>query len=178
VNSFRCKLAHKKACFELLTDEANGRWFTQRERDVIRRTVPWTRRVARRKTRRGGREVDLIQHIRRHRSQFVLKPNDDYGGRGITFGDHVSASEWEVALSEALEGDYVVQEKLELRTEVFPIFDESRWALQPMFVDTNPFLFHGRVEGVLVRLSNSPVVNVTAGGGETGFFVVEDEVVQ
>jgi hypothetical protein len=83
-----------------------------------------------------------------------------------------------VALSEALDGDYVVQEKLELRTEVFPIFDESRWALQPMYVDTNPFLFHGRVEGVLVRLSNSPVVNVTAGGGETGFFVVENEVVQ
>jgi len=175
VNSFRCKLAHKKACFELLTDEANDRWFTQREREVIRRTVPWTRRVARRKTRHGGREVDLIQHVRRQRAQFVLKPNDDYGGRGITFGDRVAASEWDVALSEALNGDYVVQEKLELRTEVFPIFDESRWALQPMYVDTNPFLFHGRVEGVLVRLSNSPVVNVTAGGGETGFFVVEDE---
>jgi len=26
-----------------------------------------------------------------------------------------------------------------------------------------------------VRLSESPVVNVTAGGGETGFFVIEGE---
>jgi hypothetical protein len=67
----------------------------------------------------------------------------------------------------------VVQEQVELRTEIFPIFSESRWALQPMYVDTNPFLFAGRVEGAMVRLSDSPVVNVTSGGGETGFFVIE-----
>ncbi len=178
VNSFRCKMLHKKAGFELLTDEANASWFTPREREVIRRTVPWTRRVAQRKTHHRGREVDLIEHVRKNRRSFVLKPNDDYGGRGISFGERATTSEWETALSEALAGDYVVQEKIELRTEVFPIFGESGWALQPMYVDTNPFLFAGRVEGAMVRLSDSPVVNVTSGGGETGFFVVEGEAPQ
>jgi hypothetical protein len=46
-----------------------------------------------------------------------------------------------------------------------------------MFVDTNPFLFLGKVCGAMVRLSDSPVVNVTSGGGETGFFVIEEETV-
>ena len=45
---------------------------------------------------------------------------------------------------------------------------------EPMFVDTNPFLFRGKVCGAMVRLSNSPIVNVTSGGGETGFFVIKD----
>jgi hypothetical protein len=175
VNSFRCKMLHKKAAFELLTDEANASWFTPGEREVILRTVPWTRRVAQRKTQHRGQQVDLIEHVRKNRPQFVLKPNDDYGGRGISFGERATASEWEAALAEALAGDYVVQEKIELRSEVFPIFGETHWALQPMYVDTNPFLFGGRVEGGLVRLSDSPVVNVTSGGGETGFFVIEDE---
>src|SRR5687768_380469 len=40
VNSFRCKLVHKKAVFGLLTDETHANWFTAREREVIRRTVP------------------------------------------------------------------------------------------------------------------------------------------
>jgi hypothetical protein len=44
-----------------------------------------------------------------------------------------------------------------------------------MFVDTNPFLFSGKVCGAMVRLSNSPVVNVTSGGGETGFFVIHED---
>ena len=175
VNSFRCKMVHKKATFELLTDEANAGWFTAREKEVIRRTVPWTRRLRERKTQHGAREVDLIEHVRKHRPQFVLKPNDDYGGRGIALGDRLTSSEWDAALSAALASDYVVQEKVELRTEVFPIFGESRWDLQPMYVDTNPFLFAGRVGGAMVRLADSPVVNVTSGGGETGFFVIEGE---
>ena len=45
-----------------------------------------------------------------------------------------------------------------------------------MYVDTNPFLFRGRVHGAMVRLSGSPVVNVSSGGGETGFFVIEGAV--
>lgn len=175
VNSFRCKMVHKKAAFELLTDEANAGWFTARERQVIRRTIPWTRRLKQRKTSHRGREVDLIEHVRQHQSQFVLKPNDDYGGHGICFGDRATLSEWEAVLSQAIAGDYVVQEKVELRTEVFPVFDESGWTFQPMYVDTNPFLFDGRAEGALVRLSDSPLVNVTSGGGETGFFVIEGE---
>ena len=76
-------------------------------------------------------------------------------------------------IAKALAGDYVVQEVVELSTEEFPVFDDERWALQPMYVDTNPFLFRGRVEGAMVRLSDSPVVNVTSGGGETGFFALE-----
>lgn len=177
VNNFRCKMLHKKAAFELLTDEAASvGWFTPAERDVIQRTVPWTRRVAERKTIHQGRRVDLMEHVRKERRAFVLKPNDDYGGSGVVIGERASESVWDAALASALAGDYVVQEKIELRTEVFPIFDERGWALQPMHVDTNPFLFRGRVDGAMVRLSDSPIVNVTSGGGETGYFVIEGAV--
>lgn len=174
INPLRCKILHKKANFELLTDEAFGHWFTGKELEVIHHCVPWTRRVFERKTNYAGREIDLLEHLRRHRADFILKPNDDYGGRGIFFGNRLSESEWDDALQQALNGDYVAQERLELQTEQFPIFNESDWALQPMFVDTNPFVFRGKVEGAMVRLSDSPIVNVTSGGGETGFFVLEE----
>ncbi len=173
INPFRCKILHKKAGFELLTDEEAPSWLTKDELEVIRATVPWTRRVTARKTLHGGQTVDLPEFLRRRRSDFVLKPNDDYGGHGIWFGSRMTESEWNEALDQALAGDYVAQELIELRTEVFPIFNEREWTLQPMYVDTNPFLFRGRVEGAMVRLSDSPVVNVTSGGGETGFFVLE-----
>ena len=176
VNSFRCKMLHKKAAFELLTDEERAGWFTPREREIIRRSVPWTRKVVARKTMYEGREVDLLEHVRAHRGRFVLKPNDDYGGHGISFGKGATEREWDDALAVALAGDYVVQEVVELHTEEFPVFDERGWGLQPMFVDTNPFLFRGRAHGAMVRLSASPVVNVSSGGGETGFFVIEGTI--
>jgi hypothetical protein len=176
INPFRCKMLHKKAAFELLTDETHASWFTPLEREIIQRCIPWTRRVTERRTEHRGRNVDLIEKVRRNRAEFILKPNDDYGGRGLFFGNQSSEAEWDDHLATALSNDYVVQEILDLHTEEFPIFNEDEWSFEQMFVDTNPFIFRGRVDGAMVRLSDSPVVNVTSGGGETGFFVLEDEV--
>ena len=46
-NSFRCKIPHKKAFFAVLTDPRHAGLFSERERAVIARHVPWTRVVAR-----------------------------------------------------------------------------------------------------------------------------------
>jgi glutathionylspermidine synthase len=174
VNPFRCKIMHKKAVFEMLTDEQRHDWFTANETEAIRHSIPWTRRVSDRKTKREGRKIGLLEFIRKNRSRFVLKPNDDYGGHGVYFGAQMNEREWESAIETALSADYIVQDALDLHTELFPIFSETEWKLQPMFVDTNPFLFRGNVCGAMVRLSSSPIVNVTSGGGETGFFVIKD----
>jgi hypothetical protein len=173
VNPFRCKIMHKKASFELLTDEAYASWFTSKERAAIARSIPWTRRMADRRTTYEGRSVELVEFARGNRAQLVLKPNDDYGGHGVYLGSQLDQSGWENAIATALSSDYVVQEAVDLSPEQFPIFNETDWKLQPMFVDTNPFLFLGNVCGAMVRLSSSPIVNVTSGGGETGFFVIQ-----
>ena len=174
VNPFRCKIMHKKAAFELLTDDEHQDWFTPSEKNAIHGSVPWTRRVADRKTTRKGRPIDLLQFIRKNRSRLVLKPNDDYGGHGVYFGSDMNEREWDNAIATALSGDYIAQDAIDLHTEPFPVFSDTDWKLQPMFVDTNPFLFRGNVCGAMVRLSNSPIVNVSSGGGETGFFVIND----
>lgn len=173
VNPFRCKIAHKKAAFEILTNADYANWFNLTEREVIAQTVPWTRRVSERRTEYAGETIDLLEFIRKSRANFILKPNDDYGGQGISLGHRASESEWNTMIETALAGDYVVQEIIELEMEDFPVFNEQTWAFQPMFVDVNPFLFNGTAEGALVRLSTSPIVNVTTGGGETGFIVID-----
>lgn len=175
INPFRCKILHKKASFDLLTEDACQAWFSAAQRAMIQACVPWTRMVRECKTTYRGNEIDLLEFVRQQREQFILKPNDDYGGRGVQFGQRVSEAEWDAALTEALQRPYVVQELIALHTEEFPIFNDREWHLQPMFVDTNPFLFRGKADGVMVRLADTPVVNVTSGGGETGFFVLEED---
>jgi hypothetical protein len=176
VNPFRCKIMHKKASFEPLTDEVYGSWFTSKERAAIARSIPWTRRMADRRTTHHGHGVELVDFVRQNRARLVLKPNDDYGGHGVYFGPQLDELAWENGIATALSSDYVVQEAVDLSAEEFPIFNQTEWKLQPMFVDTNPFLFSGKVCGAMVRLSNSPVVNVTSGGGEAGFFVIREQL--
>ena len=172
-NSFRTKVAHKKAGFAILSDPQYADLFTAEELKVLRRHIPWTRRVTKGGTTFAGKEHDLIELIRRERQRFVLKPNDDYGGHGVFLGWETSAEDWERAIVSALTRPYVVQQRVPLKKVAMPTF-AGGLRLDEMFVDFNPFLFHNEVEGALIRLSSSSLLNVTSGGGQTALLVLED----
>jgi len=172
-NSFRSKLAHKKAGFAILSDPAYAQLFSRDELEIIDRHIPWTRRVVPAPVTFEGTEIELVQLIKDERDRFVLKPNDDYGGHGIFFGWELNAAEWEEAISASLERPYVVQERVAVDRVAIPMISD-KVSLENMFVDFNPFLFHNEVEGALVRLSHSSLLNVTSGGGQTAIVVMED----
>jgi hypothetical protein len=100
------------------------------------------------------------------REQFVLKPNDDYGGHGVFLGWESDRQEWQEAVKAALQRPYVVQERVVLEKTSIPAYSD-RVYLDELFVDCNPFLFQNEVEGALIRLSASSLLNVTSGGGQT-----------
>lgn len=171
-NSYRTKIPHKKASLAVVSDEKNAHLFTGAQLEMIRQHIPWTRRVREMKTDFDGKEIDLLEHLRRERERFLLKPNDDYGGSGIVFGWESSAADWETALENALRESFVVQERAPVEKVTFPTYsDEIK--MEELLIDFDPFLFRGRAEGGLVRLSSSSLVNVAQGGGETALIVLE-----
>ena len=172
INSFRTKVAHKKAGFAILSDPQYENLFTPEENDVFSRHIPWTRRVAEGKTTFHGAEHDLISLIRREQERLVLKPNDDYGGHGVFIGWESTPEEWRQEISLALERPYVVQERVPLKKVPIPTFSD-RLGMEELFIDFNPFLFNNEVEGALIRLSPSSLLNVTSGGGQTALLVLE-----
>ncbi len=165
VNTFRAKLLHKKMSLALLSDERNAHLYTAAQRGAIERHVPWTRRVADGPATRHGRPVaDLVEHCAARRPELVLKPNDEYGGRGVVLGWTVGQPEWEQALGVALTQSYVVQEAVEVPREPFPVALHDVRMLD-LSVDLDPYLFDGRPGGCLTRLSSTALLNVTAGAG-------------
>jgi hypothetical protein len=175
-NTFRCKLAHKKAFFAVLTDPSCASLFSPGEHAVFRASVPWTRLVADVATELDGRRGGLPALVRARRESLVLKPNDEYGGTGVVLGWEASPSAWDDALETALAdppGTWVVQARIPVRREVFPGFDEAgRVVERDMLVDLAPYLFRGRMRGFLTRLSATGLANVTSGGGQVPAFVV------
>ncbi len=164
VNSFRAKILHKKMSLALLSDDRYARLYTAPQRAAIARHVPWTRKVREGHTTYGGKIVDLAEFVLKERQRLVLKPNDEYGGKGVVLGWTVDAHEWEQALLAALTSSYVVQERVEVPREPFPVLLENVHFLD-LAVDLDPYLFWGKVEGNLCRLSSSALLNVTAGAG-------------
>jgi len=154
VNSFRAKLLHKKMSLALLSDPRYARLYTAAQRAAIRRHIPWTRKV----------RPELAEDIARRRETLVLKPNDEYGGKGVILGWTATQSEWEAAIETATTQSYVVQEAVKIPHVPFPVALDGLRIIDLM-VDLDPYLFDGRPAGCLTRLSSSALLNVTAGAG-------------
>jgi uncharacterized circularly permuted ATP-grasp superfamily protein len=176
-NTLRCKIAHKKAFFAVLTDDRHAHLFSADEQAMIRRHIPWTALVEERRVTRDGTAVDLVPYLRTHRDRFVIKPNDEYGGTGVTLGWETSEAEWDAAIARALAErtrGWVAQEKIAVRREVFPICDGGTVAMRDMLVDFAPYVFRGKLAGFLTRLSATGLANVTSGGGQVAAFAVDE----
>jgi uncharacterized circularly permuted ATP-grasp superfamily protein len=168
-NTLRCKIPHKKAFFAVLTDDRFKALFSAGERALIRRHVPWTRVV---------REGAPLEQLRANREQLVLKPNDEYGGSGVTLGWETSAAAWDAAIDRALaerERGWIAQARIPIRRETFPVCTGDSIVERDMLVDFAPYVFRGRVAGYLTRLSATGLANVTSGGGQVPAFIIDYE---
>jgi len=168
VNPFTCKMLYKKASLAVLSDERNAHLFEDDEYKAIQDHVPWTRLVEERKTYFHNREADLIPFIVANRERLVLKPNDDYGGKGIVLGWTVDNAAWEAAVQTALQAPHIVQERISIPSEPYPSLVDGHVQFIDRLFDTAPFCFYGSfMSSALTRLSTVDLLNVTAGGGSS-----------
>lgn len=177
VNSFRSKLIHKKALFAVLTNGLYASLFNEDELAAINAHVPWTRIVRDERADCRYEQIDLLDYIRQNSHRLVLKPNDDYGGHGITIGWNVDQSEWDTAIEQALaNGDYLVQERVPTARETFPaLTQDGRVEFAEQLVDLDPLLFNGKVGSAFTRLSYTELANVSSGGGMVPTYIISQK---
>ena len=176
VNSFRAKILDKKMLFALLGDPRIAAAYTKEEAEVIRARVPWTRRVVEMKTEGpDGEPIDLIPWAVDHRTELVLKPNDEVGGRGVVMGTNVEPSVWERALKLALVDPSILQRRVVAPSAMFPeVGAAGELFFSRRYVEFDAYLFRGEMRGVLTRLSATTLCNVHAGAGTVPTFIIED----
>ena len=159
----------QKSIFELFTDPVLAeRLFSAEERQVMRRHVLWTRRVAdRRTTSSFGVQIDLLDFARTERESLVLKPNRSYGGDGVMVGHAVEQGAWEQALDRALAepNGWVLQQAAPIPVKSFHVLDAAgELHVEPYYVVMG-FASNRYGVAMLARASQSQVVNVAQHGG-------------
>jgi hypothetical protein len=157
-----------------LTDEEFAHLLDPEEREFVARAVPWTRKLEERRTLRGGLEVDLVPHAIAERETLVLKPAHGYGGRSVYVGSETPAGAWEDAVNAGLGAAWVLQERVTIPEEEFPLHEGGALRFPRLKVNANPFYVEGAEVGAVTRASQDSVINVSAGGGSVPTFVLED----
>jgi uncharacterized circularly permuted ATP-grasp superfamily protein len=153
----------------------NAHLFSADDLRAIEMYIPWTRLLSERHTTYEGQRIDLVPFLSAHKDDFVLKPSDEYGGKGIVLGWDVSQSEWDSALKAYLADPTIAQKRITIPSEPYPSLVNGQLQTYARMLDTDPYIFYGNyMSSCLTRISTAALLNVTAGGGSTvPTFVIE-----
>jgi glutathionylspermidine synthase len=166
VNPPRARVANNKKLMALVEDPRFAHLIEPREAEVIAATVPWTRILRPERVTYGEWVVDLLDFVSDNRSRLVLKPASEYGGHDVALGIETEQGEWDEIIEQHAEsGDFIVQEYVPVPEEMFPTVEDGHVQMRLKHFNINPFGIGGRYAGMITRISDRAVINVSAGGG-------------
>ncbi len=166
VNPPRARVANNKKLMALLDDPRFAHLVEPREAEVIAATIPWTRILRPGRVTYGQWEVDLLDFVSHNRPRLVLKPASEYGGHDVALGMETEQAEWDRIIAEHAESaDFIVQEYVPVPEEMFPTVEDGHVQMRLKRFNINPFGIGGRYAGMITRISDQAVINVSAGGG-------------
>ncbi|MFG1914976.1 hypothetical protein [Micromonospora sp. NPDC048898] len=126
--SLESELHGSKASLGMLADRSHRHLFSARELDVVDRLIPWTSSVtAGRVGLPDGTEGSLLDYAIAEQGELILKPTLLHGGMGVVPGwsPDTDAARWRRLLLDAVDGPYVVQQRIHPEAESFPEPDGS-----------------------------------------------------
>ena len=159
-----------KGALAMLSDEANRSLYEPEELASLDRILPWTRMVRPGPvTLEDGRTVDMLEYALANRHDLALKPTLLHGGQGVLLGWLVDGAEWTRQLDAAMEGPFVLQQRIRPVPELFP----AEGGLEPWVLTWGAFGCSHGYGGMFVRGSTDPdggVVNMATGATATCCF--------
>jgi hypothetical protein len=166
VNPPRARVANNKKLMALLDDPRFSHLVESREAEVIAATIPWTRILQPGRVTYGQWVVDLLDFVSDNRARLVLKPASEYGGHDVALGMETEQADWDRIIEEHADaGDFIVQEYVPVPEEMFPTVEDGHVQMRLKRFNINPFGIGGRYAGMITRISDRAVINVSAGGG-------------
>lgn len=175
VNPLRSKIAGKKAVLSVLTNPAYESFFTEKENEMKRELLPWTRQLADAERFYGDKKVFLIDFLKDEKDFLILKPGDSYDAKDVFVGRETPEADWNHALDRALKENWVFQEFVNVPIMSVPEAVGNRLDFIYKKVSIGLYEFGGKYAGAMSRLCDDTIISVAHGAGLIPCVVVEEE---
>jgi hypothetical protein len=144
------RILSDKTNIAILSEHEESPLFSEEEREVIRRYIPWTRQVVPGPTRFRGETAPMDRMLLSHREETVLKKARSFGGYDVILGRFSTPGDWEKAVARAFsDGDWLAQEYVE---SLPYLFQAGRHGCSPHDVVWGPFVSGSTYAGTILRV--------------------------
>ena len=160
VGHFRTTVVHTKTINIMLFDETTRSFLTDEECKFIDAHCPKTCRLS------SSMPFDLNE-VKSNPKSWIIKPEDDYGAKGVFAGPDYSKSEWEKIVEDNLDAGYVLQEYARQYTTdvMFTGRDlDNTTPVQKFNAMPGLYTYNGKFAGIYLRCGNEGVIAVDHNG--------------
>jgi hypothetical protein len=178
INGPVSRILNNKLNLALLSEHGDSDLFTREERAIIKKYIPWTRKLIIGSTTFGAEKIKLEEFVISHRERLVIKPANQSGGKNVHIGSQTPALQWKELAADAfkLEQKWVVQEYIQSHPYLFQA-GENGWG--QYFAVWGLFVFGSTYGGVWLRVlpreSSRGIINTRQGGQEGIVFEVDKQ---
>ncbi len=155
LGDFRTQIVHNKLLFKVLHLKETQELLNRKERLFVKAHVPMTVSL-----QRIEQEEALYQSVMNKQKQWIVKPEDSYGSRGVLAGEECDKAQWQQAILDKLaEGGYILQEFVEpYRLRNIDLQSGSRnWITTSNL--TGLFVYNEKFTGIYSRVSFEKMIS-------------------
>lgn len=147
VGAFQTQIVHHKEIMKVLFHPYLQKYFTEAQKTFIAKHCPATYELD------DSLPIDL-----KDKDQWIIKPKDSYGAKGVWAGVDLDQKQWEKVVADFKNKDYIVQSYISpyktwnidlARSDHFQRFTNM----------TGLYTFNGQFAGVYSRLSDSGIIS-------------------
>lgn len=163
IGGFRTQVIHDKLVFVMLHTPETQAFLTQEEIDFIKAHVPFTARLT--------SQMEALPRILSDKDNWIIKPEDSYGARGIFPGRFMQEDEWKKAVEGHLDKHYIVQEFTVPYKSLNIDFRKKPARFAPVSNLTGLYVYDGKFAGVYSRQSAHGIISTEYDENDIASFV-------
>ena len=164
-NPFCTKRVDSKNIMVLFKDEQYDDIFPgelKEDLGIVREIIPWTKKIAG-KIIVEGKEVDTKDFLLNSREKLVIKHANAYSSVAVFIGDDCDEKKWSGIVDEALKGDWIVQEIIDLPEREIEYWEDNKIKKAKCIYNVNPYMYDGKLGGFYIRASTDRLTSFKVG---------------
>jgi glutathionylspermidine synthase len=144
IGHFRTQIIHNKAVYKILRMPETLNFLTEYEREYVLRHIPETFEL----NAKTLQETDVLTN----KNEWIIKPQDLYGSRGVFAGVDMAQADWETAVKESAGTGYLLQRFCTpYKSENLDFNGNTRPNFQAFNNITGLFVYNGKLQGIYSR---------------------------
>lgn len=147
-----------------------------REREIVDKNTPSTFLLQAGPVLLEGREIELLEHVKANRGDFICKPRSDYRGSGVYSGRDHSQEEWNKMVDDLPGKEYLVQTRVDpAMVDVTHTTSSGEIARLPMRIAGGIYFNDVVFQGLVMRAAPWEVVNAINHAHVLPVYAIEDD---